>query len=127
MFNVFHSCSSYSYFMWHRSKDSRDICPRRAQKVTKDGRFKNIVRVGRTALVQVHHVSYASTLVVDHKKDMVMLHFKMGWHKKPSIPYDLNPVVIEGVKYALCSCLPQTEESNFTRLLRLGSRQHIKR
>ena len=113
--------------MWHRSKDIRDICPRRAQKVTKDGRFKNIVRAGRTALVQVHHVSYASTLIVDHKKDMVMLHFKMGWHRKPSIPYDLNPVVIEGVKYALCSCLPQTEVSNFTRLLRLGSRQHIKR
>lgn len=59
------------------------------------------MRADRTPLVQVHHVSYGDSVLVDHKKDMVMLHFKMGWNKRPGVAYELNPIVEEGVKYVL--------------------------
>lgn len=75
----------------------------RAMKVTYSGRFKNIVRVGRTPLVQVHHVSYGDVVPVNPYKDMVMLHFKMGWNQRPGVPYELNPIVAEGVKYVIYS------------------------
>ncbi|OAO13630.1 hypothetical protein AV274_4674 [Blastocystis sp. ATCC 50177/Nand II] len=101
VFNTFHSCRNYSYYMWGFKRDIRQICPLRAAKITREGRWKNIVRADRTPLVQVHHVSYGDSVLVDHKKDMVMLHFKMGWNKRPGVAYELNPIVEEGVKYVL--------------------------
>lgn len=89
--------------MWKSKYDLLTICPIRAKKVTRDSRFKNIVRANQTPLVQVHHVSYADTVEVNANTDMVMLHFKMGCNKRPGVPYVLNPIVAEGVKYVICS------------------------
>ena len=41
-------------------------------------------------VIQVHHISYGVSFYMHHWKDMVMLHFKMGMHKKPQMPYDVN-------------------------------------
>lgn len=84
MFNTFHSCRNYSYYMWGFKRDIRQICRCARRRSRARGRWKNIVRADRTPQVQVHHVSYGDSVLVDHKKDMVMLHFKMGWNKRPA-------------------------------------------
>ena len=90
MYNTFHGCKNYSYFFSEHTSLIREICPYRYQKVIKEMRWKNILKPLMAPVIQVHHISYGVSFYMDHWKDMVMLHFKMGMHKKPQMPYDVN-------------------------------------
>ncbi len=101
VYNTFHACRNYSYKFWEFTNNLLEICPLRWKGVTRDGRWKQIVRPCRIPYVQVHHVSYAESLFISPQLDMVMLHFKLGFHRKPSENYAVNPIVFEGMKHPM--------------------------
>lgn len=65
-------------------------------------RWKNIVRPAITPIIQVHHISYGISRYIDPSDDMVMLHFKMGMHKKPQVPYRVNREIELAMGNILC-------------------------
>ena len=97
IYNTFHACRNYSYSYWGRTQNLLEICPRRWEGIVREERWKQIVRPCQVPYVQVHHVSYADSLFINPKKDLVMLHFKMGCNRGPFEAYQLHSQVLEGV------------------------------
>ena len=101
VYNTFHACRNYSYKYWQQTNNILEICPLRWTGIIREGRWKQIVRPCRTPYVQVHHVSYADSIFINPQMDMVMLHFKFGFHRKPAEPYVVNPIVLEGMNHPM--------------------------
>lgn len=109
MRNDFYACQ-YRIQDWLKSMQIHEVCDRRCKKVTKGERQKTIVRVRTTPYVEVHLIRYGKRMYINHNLDLVMIHFKPGFRRLPSVPMLQNAFVEQALHRALFSsvCIKQT-------------------
>ena len=78
-----------------------EICSDRSKTVMLKGREKSITRTRTTKFVHVHFISVGNRTYINHNRDMVMIHFKLGRKQNDATPIRQNPFVGHALRHPL--------------------------
>lgn len=78
-----------------------EICSDRSKTVMLKGREKSITRTLTTKIVHVHFISIGNRTYINHNRDMVMIHFKLGRKQDDPTPIRQNPFVGHALRHPL--------------------------
>ena len=78
-----------------------EICNDRSKTVMLKGREKSITRTSTTKFVHVHFISIGNRTYINHNRDMVMVHFKLGRKQNDPTPIRQNAFVGHALRHPL--------------------------
>ena len=86
---------------WNKTMQINEICSDRSKTVMLRGREKSITRTSTTKFVHVHFISIGNRTYINHNRDMVMIHFKLGRKQDDPTPIIQNPFVGHALRHPL--------------------------